>query len=59
MRRLRNIVYTAGASSTVATLQAAISAAVTDGTLSTGTALTLTSGKAVIAESGTAGINVS
>jgi flagellin len=51
-------VYTAGASSTVATLQTAIAAAVTDGTLSTGTALTLTGGKAVIAESGTAGINV-
>lgn len=52
-------VYTAGASSTVATLQAAIAQAVSDGTLSSGTSLSLSGGKAVIAETGTAGINVS
>jgi flagellin len=51
-------VYTAGASSTIATLQASITAAVADGTLSTGTALTITGGKAVIAEAGTGGISV-
>jgi len=52
-------VFTAGASDTVATLTTAIAGAVTNGTLSTGTALTLTSGHAVIAETGTQGITVS
>ncbi len=52
-------VFTAGASSKISDLQASITAAVADGTLSTGTALSLTGGKAVIAEGGTAGITVS
>ncbi len=51
-------IFTAAAGNTIATLQTAITGAVTNGTLSAGTALTLTAGKAVIAESGTQGINV-
>ena len=52
-------VFTAGATSKVSDLQAAIAGAVTNGTLSAGTALTLNgTGQAVIAEAGTAGINV-
>ena len=44
-------VYTAGASSTVATLQTAIAAAATEGTLATGTALTISNGQVVIGNS--------
>jgi flagellin len=41
-------VFTAGATSTVANLQTAIAAAATEGTLSAGTALTISGGKVVI-----------
>lgn len=52
-------IFTATAGDTLATLATAITAAVGTGTLSTGTALTFASGKAVVSESGTQGINVS
>jgi len=52
-------VYTAGASSTVATLQTAIAAAVSAGTLSAGTALTLSSGQVEIANSNSHALQVS
>jgi flagellin len=52
-------VYTATGSSTVSTLQAAITAAVSAGTLSAGTALTLTGGHAVITNTAATGIDVS
>jgi flagellin len=52
-------VYKAGGSSTIATLNAAIAAAVTEGTLSSTVTAQITSGQEVIAESGTQGINVS
>lgn len=51
-------IFTAAAGDTIATLQTAISGAVTNGTLSAATALSFTAGKAVIAEGGTQGINV-
>jgi flagellin len=51
-------VFTAGASSKISDLQAAITSAVTAGTLSTGTALTIVAGQASITNSGSTGINV-
>jgi flagellin len=52
-------VYKAGGSSTIATLNAAITAAVTEGTLSSTVSGSIVSGQEVIAETGTQGIQVS
>jgi flagellin len=51
-------VFTAAAGNTIATLQTAITSAVTAGTLSAGTALTFVAGQASITNTAAAGINV-
>jgi flagellin len=52
-------VFTAAAGNTIATLQTAITSAVTAGTLSAGTALTFSGGQASITNTAATGINVS